>query len=167
MHRKLISAVQARSLLPAEGGVHVAVPGICLMATDVSVNMIHEHIETHEVWLDLESAPMADHLLVILKDGYHLYIEVDQEKALSIWYSLEASDHLSRLRSNADGPLSYEQLYELIIRMPPERRCDAATVFDRKAGECRPIAGFGPIAQQDVSGGMVSQLTPGHAVITI
>ena len=65
MHRKLISARDALSLLPQEGAVHTVVSGLGIMGADLPVSAIIEHIQTHEVWLDLESAPLADHFLVI------------------------------------------------------------------------------------------------------
>jgi len=167
MHRKLISAREALSLLPQEGAVHTVVSGLGIMGADLPVSAIIEHIQTHEVWLDLESAPLADHFLVIRRQGHDTYIEVEQEQALSIWYGQVASDHLCRLRSNAEGLMSYQQLYELIDRMPLEHRADAVTVFDREAGECKPIQGFGPIERQDASGAMLSVLDSGHPVITI
>jgi len=167
MHRKLISAREALSLLPQEGEVHTVVAGPGVVGTNIEVSEIIEHIQTHEVWLDLESAPLADHFLVIRRQGHDTYIEVEQEQALSIWYGQVASDHLCRLRSNAEGLMSYQQLYELIDRMPLEHRADAVTVFDREAGECKPIQGFGPIERQDASGAMLSVLDSGHPVITV
>ena len=103
MHRKLISARDALSLLPQEGAVHTVVSGLGIMGADLPVSAIIEHIQTHEVWLDLESAPLADHFLLIRRQGHDTYIEVEQEQALSIWYGQVASDHLCRLRSNAEG----------------------------------------------------------------
>ena len=166
MTRKLISRQDALSLLPQAGVVHTITAGVGI-GVHVDVAPLIAHLEAHEAWLELEGAPLADHFLVIRMNGYDTYIEVEQERALSVWYGQVGSDHLCRLRSNAEGLMSYQQLYELIDRMPLEHRADAVTVFDREAGECKPIQGFGPIERQDASGDMLSVLDSGHPVITV
>lgn len=166
MNRKLIATQDALSLLPKEGVVHTLTAGVGI-GVPVEVEALIAHIQAHEAWLDMEGAPLADHVLVIRKDGRDTYIDVDMEPALSIWYRQTASEHLCRIQCNAHGAMSYQQLFELIERMPAEHRADTVTVFDCLAGECMPIRGFGPIERQDPTRSMLSVLDSGHPVITI